>query len=189
MKNTSPILPWALALLAACSTTSDRLAELHAEDLSESTTIHDERSFASYQEHQEERRAKVRTWAEEGRLRSAEDLRRAAEILIDSDRTGDIELAGALAEEAATLGEAQALPLVAEATDRLLVKRGQPQMYGTQYRYDTALGTWSLYPWDPATTDEERQQMGVPTLVEALERARWLNTPMDDEPLPGDAQE
>jgi hypothetical protein len=55
--------------------------------------------------------------------------------------------------------------LAAAALDRELMLAGKPQKYGTQYR--RARGRWELYPVDPATTDAERQQWGVPSIAEA----------------------
>ncbi len=57
--------------------------------------------------------------------------------------------------------------LLAAAVDRDLMRRGQPQIYGTQYTKDqTTGGKWKRYTIDSTkVTDEERQSYGVETLA------------------------
>jgi len=164
-------------LVGACSSTpmSERLDELMAEDAREQREAVLPSDWERHEAAHLRRLDKVRTWADRNQLKSVQDHVRAAELLVDSDREEDIALAGALAEHAAQEGAAEALPLVAEATDRLLLKQGQPQRYGTQYIYDPATQRWSLYRWNRETTDDERRQMGVPTLATAIARESMLN--------------
>jgi hypothetical protein len=62
--------------------------------------------------------------------------------------------------------------LYAAATDRLLIKQGKPQKYGTQYRRKNKGSGWELSPVDPRTTDKERVEYDVPILKEARMSAR-----------------
>lgn len=56
---------------------------------------------------------------------------------------------------------------VAMLTDRLEVKAGRPQIYGTQLSLKD--GRWMLDPIaDSATVDRRRQQFGLPPLAEYL---------------------
>ncbi len=71
----------------------------------------------------------------------------------------DVWQAHALARRAAELGHRT--NLAAAAYDRWLLIQGKPQKYGTQYQWD---GT--LYPVDPAMTDEERAAWLVPPLAQ-----------------------
>ncbi len=50
---------------------------------------------------------------------------------------------------------------------------GKPQKYGTQLVEDR--GQWKVYDVDPAVTDEERAEWGLPPLAEAHARAAELN--------------
>ena len=106
---------------------------------------------------------------------SAEEELWAASILLDSDDPLDLEHAAELALSAAERGLDRGFRLAAEAIDRGLLVQGYPQRYGTQYVYTPATGRWSLWIWDPATSDAERAAMGLPTLHEALARADLLN--------------
>ena len=124
---------------------------------------------------QEGRYDLLREWRTAGRLTSAEDQLYAAAALVTSDRQADLRLAQELALEAAAQDEARGFTIQAEATDKLLLKAGRPQRYGTQFVYEPVLKRWKLYALDPLTTDEERKAMGIPPLSVLLERVDLLN--------------
>lgn len=62
--------------------------------------------------------------------------------------------------------------LLAAAIDRNLVRRGKPQIYGTQFLRDEN-GVWSQ-PWMDTTviSDEERKRFGVETLEQQRQKLR-----------------
>lgn len=61
-------------------------------------------------------------------------------------------------------GEASAIHL-ATASDRLAVKEGQPQRYGTQLRQVDGCA-WDYYPLDdPARVEARRKRLGLPPLA------------------------
>lgn len=124
---------------------------------------------------QKERIAKVHALLDAGEVASAADHLHAAVILVETDSERDLERARDVAREAGELGELKGFRVVAEAVDRLAVKRGVPQKYGTQYVYEEVLGKWRLYPCDPLTTEEERAAMGVGSMSEILAREAQLN--------------
>jgi len=62
--------------------------------------------------------------------------------------------------------------LYAGSTDRLLIKEGKLQKYGTQYRRKKNGKGFSLQSVDSSTTDEERKALNVPTLSEAKKLAK-----------------
>lgn len=126
-------------------------------------------------ERMEERYDKVDTLFIEGKLVTAEDLLYAAALLVTSDDAADLDRAQTLAMESATLGDKRALPVAAEAEDKLLLMQGLAQRFGTQYAYQPSFGTWRLYAIDPTTTDEDRAFMGLPTLAEMEARTEQLN--------------
>ncbi|HBH71294.1 MAG: hypothetical protein UU88_C0013G0010 [Parcubacteria group bacterium GW2011_GWC1_42_11] len=58
--------------------------------------------------------------------------------------------------------------LYAAATDRLLVRDGKPQKYGTQFYQKTIDSPRELFEYDKNTTDKERTSLHVPTLKQTL---------------------
>ena len=124
---------------------------------------------------QREKCAKVVEWYGEGLIRTPEDHLFAARILATSDVRTELELARVLAVRAAELGEESAYPVQAEAVDRLLLKQGLPQRYGTQYVWEPLFGRWRHYAVDPLTTDEMRKAMGIAPLAQLRARVNILN--------------
>lgn len=85
----------------------------------------------------------------------------------------DYKKAIALAKKGMALGNKRAKWLYAAAIDRLLIKQGKKQKYGTQYQIKN--GKWILYPVDPKVTDRERAQYGVIPLKEARTNVKAWN--------------
>ncbi len=71
------------------------------------------------------------------------------------------------------LGFERARWLYAAAQDRLLMKQGRRQRYGTQYQRKDDI--WFLYPVSKSIDDRERKKYNVPTLKEALYKLGKLN--------------
>ncbi len=168
--------PLALALaLAACQTTPnpkrtyERMLADYAKDDGTAALNYD------IDARQREKCAKVVEWYEEGLIRTPEDHLFAARILATSDVHTELELARVLAVRAAELGEEDAYPVQAEAIDRLLLKQGLAQRYGTQYVWEPLFGRWRHYAVDPLTTDELREAMGILPLAELRARVKILN--------------
>lgn len=124
---------------------------------------------------QKNRIATVNAMLDAREVASASDHLHAAVILVETSDERDLERARDVARKAAELGEPRGFRVAAEAIDRLAVKRGEPQKYGTQYVYEEVLSAWRLYPCDPATTDEERIAMGVGSMADILAREKQLN--------------
>lgn len=126
-----------------------------------------------------ERLKRVRELVAAGELRTAVDFFNAALVCQHGSDLADIRLAHALATISATIDSTatSANWLSAASWDRLLMRMGKPQWYGTQFsRAKTAEARWELYAIDEtAVSDEERKQLGVPTLAEARQRAEKLN--------------
>lgn len=72
--------------------------------------------------------------------------------------------------------------LLAAAIDRDLMRRGKPQIYGTQYVMNNGETKWKRYNIDTTkVTDEERKDYHVETLAEQLTKERNMNlTPVTD---------
>jgi len=124
---------------------------------------------------------RVRELVVSGELRTAVDFFNAALVCQHGPDVADIRLAHALATISASMDASatSANWLTAASWDRIMMRLGKPQWYGTQYtRAKTGDRKWQLYTIDEsAVTDEERTRLGVPTLAEARQRADKLNQP------------
>ncbi|MFO1011200.1 MAG: hypothetical protein U1F29_14140 [Planctomycetota bacterium] len=179
MKPTLRIALLALPLLlAACESTSPstRLqrmySELHAA-VGERKLGQDEGD--AWWRAQVDRLEATRKLVAEKQVTSARDHLYAAVILVETDAEEDLATAHELALRAAELGEPKGFRVAAEALDKLCIKRGLAQKYGTQFVYEPVIKAWRLYPVDPNTTDVERKAMGVETLAELKVRETKLN--------------
>lgn len=160
----------------ACSSPDPRPRTLYRDARRDLTRDRNTAAFTKrVRDRMEVRYDKVDTLFIEGKLVDAEDLLYAAALLVTSDDSSDLDRAQTLALEAASMGEERALPVAAEAEDKLLLMQGLPQRYGTQYAYQPSFGTWRLYAIDPATTDGDRARMGLLSLAEMEARAEKLN--------------
>jgi len=124
-----------------------------------------------------DRLARVRAILARGEARIADDYFHAAIVFQHGHDDADYEMAHELARKASELvpPHPKARWLAAAAKDRALMKRGLPQLYGTQFRTD-ASGRWVLHPVDPTVTDEERARWNVPPLADAKARLNAMNT-------------
>ena len=94
----------------------------------------------------------------------------AAWLLVQHAPAGFQEECLPLLEDAAARGDAAPRDL-AYLTDRVLMHRGEPQIYGTQYQVvDGRLDLWPVR--DPDGLDQRRAALGLPP--EAENRARLL---------------
>ncbi len=125
------------------------------------------------------RRERVLELLGSNQLRTSEDYRHAAMVLQHGSDTTAARLAHDLAKEAVVLDStnAEAKWLLAASWDRYQIRLGEPQWYGTQYVRDSQNG-WRLYDIDTtAVSDQERQQLGAPTLAEVRARLEESNRP------------
>lgn len=115
------------------------------------------------------RRVRVAEILDAGGAETADDYYWAAMVFQHGDDVASPRRAHELALRALSIDPAheKARWLAAAAMDRELVRRGQLQRYGTQFFVDDE-GRWSLSPFDPAVTDEERARWNVRPLAEAL---------------------
>lgn len=170
-----------LTLATACRSTSDRLEVMVDEtrrELSGEMLAGISNDFVRQQEGRIER---IKGFAEKGELTTATDYYNASWILVASQKEADLSLARDFALKAVELGDERGFRIAATAIDKLNRIDGLPQRYGTQYEFNQFLGRWRLYPVDPATTDAERESMGIPPLRELYERERELNERMATE--------
>jgi hypothetical protein len=124
-----------------------------------------------------ERRKLVSEMLGVGTVRSAEDFYNAALIFQHGETADDIRIAYSLANISVAIQPEKnsAKWLSAAAWDRLMMRLGKPQWYGTQFTKSKATGMWELYSVDEsAVSDTERKALGVPTLAQAKARASTL---------------
>lgn len=99
-----------------------------------------------------------------GEARVADDYYHAAMVFQHGDGTAAIERARELTLKA----------LQIDPQHRLLVRRGRPQKWGTQFSKKD--GLWVLDDVDLATTDAQRAEWEVPPLAEARARGKLMNS-------------
>lgn len=110
--------------------------------------------------------ARVRKLVDDGMVCTHEHRQRAAYVLMRGGPE-DLDVAAKLARavyddtQQAEMGQ-----MTAQALDLARIKRGKPQNYGVVTA--TVAGKLCIYSWDPAFTDEQRAELGIPPLKETL---------------------
>jgi hypothetical protein len=122
-----------------------------------------------------ERRRVVQGLISIGKLVSAEDYYHAAMIFQHGGSILDSVKAVRFSKISHELGYKKALAFYATCLDRLLLKRGKKQKFGTQSWKKDARSTWVLSPVDSRTTDKERKQYDIAPLKELEDRIEKLN--------------
>jgi hypothetical protein len=128
------------------------------------------------------RRDEVAKLVQAGQLKTGRDFRRAALIFQHGETVADYREASRLAVEAVKRDPTNATArwLAAASEDRLRVKEGQLQKWGTQFELrggadggmpEAPDAIWVFRPVDPATTDAQRAEWNVPPLEESRARA------------------
>jgi len=124
-----------------------------------------------------QRQVEVMHYLQAGVVNSAEDLYHAAMIFQHGNCPEHFKLANLLAKMAIENGSDRARWLYAATLDRYLMSEGRPQQFGTQFVTIGKTGTWELYDFDPATTDEERARYNVPPLAVQKQKLEKMNRP------------
>lgn len=140
------------------------------------------RADAEWHANQRSRVDHVFEMIDRGELTTGLDHFYASVILVETDDEKTLLTALGEALRATELKEDRAFRVAAEATDKVRVKRGVPQKYGTQYMYEPVLKAWRLYPVDPATSDVERKAFGVEPLAELQAKEAVLNQMTGNKP-------
>lgn len=125
----------------------------------------------------EARRSRAAAILAAGEAKEAEDFFHAGILFQHGSEPADYARAEELARRSVEVdpGFDRGRWLIAAAHDRWLHSRGEPQIYGTQFKKGED-GRWSLDPIDPgAVTDAEREALGVPPLEESRRRAEAMN--------------
>ena len=165
-----------LAALAGCATPSSTLRGL-AQDQHDDVVmpLRNSSDALALAQRSMIRADKVGKMIQEKKVETAADHYNAALVLVQCTRENDLALAQEQGLAAAELGEPRGFRVAAEAIDKLMVKRGMLQRFGTQFVWEPVLRAWRLYPLNPRTTDAERTAMGVPTLEGIKRQEAELN--------------
>ena len=126
------------------------------------------------------RKARVYQLINEEMLTTGNDYYRSAMIFQHGGDTKASEMAVKHMKKAIELDPTINKWLLAAAIDRDLMRRGEPQIYGTQYTKGFGDTKWKRYQIDSTkVTDEERKYYGVETLAQQREKVRVMNlTPL-----------
>jgi hypothetical protein len=106
---------------------------------------------------------------------TAKDFYMAAMIFHHGSRIIDSKKAINLAEKSIEMGYEKAKVLYATGVDRLLLRQGKRQKFGTQYNKKDNESPWVMLPIDPKTSDKERAKYNLPTLQVLKKRIIVLN--------------
>jgi hypothetical protein len=111
-----------------------------------------------------ERRDQVRLLLKNGKLHTGEDFEHAAFIFQHGGAPDDYLLAHTLAMIAVARGRVSALWIGAATLDRYLQNVGKPQIYGTQFKWNSKDQPTTQEPYDRALiADSLRRALGVPS--------------------------
>lgn len=122
------------------------------------------------------RRVRLHELIREGKVVTAKDHYNAALVFQHGIDTIDSGNAVAFMRKAIELDPKMDRWLLAAAIDRDLMRKGRPQIYGTQFVRSKDETGWRLYDLDTtAVTDEERMLYRVGTLAQQKERERAMN--------------
>ena len=112
-------------------------------------------------------------------LVSAHDYYHAAMIFHHGPSIQDSTKAVKLSKISYKLGYKKALSFYATCLDRLLLKKGKKQKFGTQYIKKNPKSMWKLLPVDPKTSDAERKKFNIAPLKELEDHISKLNCKSD----------
>lgn len=175
------LLSFALGALHASDVQDNRrLVEIFEED--QGSRSQENIDWGAVAEQDRARRGEVLAIVRSGGLRTSRDYFHAAIIFQHGDEVDDYRLALSLAQLSSTLDpqNTAAPQLVAAAWDRILMSKGAPQWYGTQYSRESTDAPITLYTIDETmVSDEERIRMHLPTLEGARKRAAQFDRGSD----------
>ncbi len=118
----------------------------------------------------------VREFIRKNDLSSAEDYFMAGMIFHHGRSIRDSTTAVRLLKKSHEMEFPKALALYAMCLDRLLIKQGHKQKFGTQYRRKHSKSEWIILPIDSSTTDTERKKYNILPLKKLIANVKKLNS-------------
>jgi len=159
-------------------TDNKTLTEIFEADQTDRDFGFDEIEWDEVNERDADRRLQALEILRGGEVRTSNDFFHAAYVFQHGGTVEDFRLALSLAWVAAIINpnNEEAKWLTASAWDRLLKEQGQPQWYGTQIE-KFGDSPWQIYKLqEGAVSDEQRNQLSVPTLDEIMIGVREMNS-------------
>ncbi|WP_420573436.1 tetratricopeptide repeat protein [Kordia sp.] len=121
------------------------------------------------------RRIRIRELLDAEQVKTSLDYHNAAMVFQHGRDSSDYGMAVKLMQKSIDLDSTADKWLLAAATDRYLLSKNEPQIYGTQYERQQG-EPWKLSKIDTTKiTDEERLEYGVQTLAQQRERVKKMN--------------
>lgn len=121
------------------------------------------------------RRLRVYQLLDSSKILTSKDYRNAAMVFQHGNDSTDYSMAVQLMEKSIALDTTTNKWLLAAATDRYLLSKGEPQIYGTQYQ-KTGNEQWKLAEIDSTKiSDAERMKFGIASLAELREKETKMN--------------
>ena len=161
-------------LTAFAQTDNDELQKMYNEDQSSRMSKNIDWSILSKQDKEREKR--VYEMINSGQIITGKDYYNSAMIFQHGNDTIASSMAVKHMKKAVELDTTINKWLLAAAIDRDLMRRGKPQIYGTQYIMNNGETKWKRYDIDTTqVTDEQRKFYNVETLAEQLVKERNMN--------------
>lgn len=161
-------------LTAFAQTDNSELQKMYNEDQSSRMSKNIDWSILSKQDKEREKR--VYEMINSGQIITGKDYYNSAMIFQHGNDTIASSMAVKHMKKAIELDTTINKWLLAAAIDRDLMRRGKPQIYGTQYVMNNGETKWKRYDIDTTqVTDEQRKFYNVETLAEQLVKERNMN--------------
>lgn len=161
-------------LTAFAQTDNNELQKMYNEDQSSRMSKNIDWSILSKQDKEREKR--VYEMINSGQIITGKDYYNSAMIFQHGNDTIASSMAVKHMKKAIELDTTINKWLLAAAIDRDLMRRGKPQIYGTQYIMNNGETKWKRYDIDTTqVTDEQRKFYNVETLAEQLVKERNMN--------------
>jgi tetratricopeptide (TPR) repeat protein len=152
---------------------NEELREIYRADQSERSTHNID--WKMMHKNDSVRMARVYELLRTDNVRTGQDHYHAAMVFQHGSDTVASAMAVRMMRKAIELDTTVSKWLLAAAIDRDLMRRNQPQIYGTQY-YKAGDGPWQRYRIDSTkVSDAERKEFGVESLAEQKRKERMLN--------------
>lgn len=155
-------------------TDSEELKEIYKQDQAERKTAKIDWKVVS--KNDSLRRVRIHELLEVKKVHTSLDYHNAAMVFQHGRDSSDYGMAVKLMRKSVELDSTADKWLLAAATDRYLLSKNEPQIYGTQYERQQG-EPWKLSKIDTTKiTDEERLAYRVQTLAQQRERVKKMNS-------------
>lgn len=151
------------------------LEKLFKEDQDDRRAVGLNGDFSAFKKRDAKRKNRVKELLDEGAATTGKDFYIVAMIFHYGQSLADYKAALKFAQESNKKGYQKAKWLCAGAFDRLLLKRGKKQKFGTQFIRKNSRSKWVLAPIEKGMTDEERARFNVPPLAKLKAQIELMN--------------